>query len=140
MRLKLKFSDKHSKDDDKYLYEQLKKHNSEIIKRDNEPVSLYYKDENGEIIAGLTGKTQWGSLLIEILWVHQNYRSRSLGAKLLAKAESIAQERKCQTMVVETMGFQAKAFYQKNDFKVFGAVENTNPKLNCFYMKKDLSL
>ncbi len=137
--MKLKFSDKHCPENDKFVFEQLKAHNSNIIERDLEPVSFYFKDENEKIIAGLTGKTQWGGLLIEILWVHEDYRSQSLGAKLLDKAERIAIERQCQNIVVETMGFQAKDFYLKQGFEVFGTVENSEPRLNCYYLKKKLN-
>ncbi len=137
--MELKFSDIHSKADDEYVFEQLKEHNSNIIERDFEPVSFYYRDENEQIVAGLTGKTQWGGLLIDILWVHQDYRNQSLGAKLLAKAEQIARQRNCQNIVLETMGFQAKDFYLQNGFAVFGVVENADPILNCYYMKKVLN-
>lgn len=129
----------HSKLDDEFVFEQLKTHNSNIIERDLNPVSLYFKDENEHIVAGLTGKTQWGGLLVDILWVHEDYRGQSLGTKLLDEAESIARKRNCENIVLDTMGFQAKEFYLKQGFQVFGIVENSKAKLNCYYMKKVLN-
>ena len=130
------FSDKASNEDDTFVIEQLKKHNGELSNRDSERVSLYFRNETNEIVAGLLGKSQWGGLLIEILWVHEEHRGSSLGSKLIQKCIQIAEDRNCQNIIVETMGFQAKDFYLKQGFEVFGTVENTNPELNCYYMKK----
>lgn len=136
--MSLKLIETHDKQDDNYVLEQLRRHNASVVERDIAPVSLYFKDEDGNIFAGLTGRTQWGALHIEILWVSEESRGESLGAKLVKRAIDIAKERKCQNVILETMGFQAKGFYLKQGFEVFGVVENENPELSCFYLKKVL--
>ena len=134
----LKLIDTHCPESDKFVYEQLKEHNANRVGRDKAPVSLYFKNENHDIVAGLTGRTQWGALVIEILWVHQDYRGQSLGERLINRATEVALQQSCQNMVVETMGFQAKDFYLKQGFEIFGVVDHSEPAFCCYYLKKML--
>lgn len=75
-------------------------------------VALYAR-EQGEIVAGITGRLFGNWLLIKYLAVNESLRGQGIGKKLLADLEQAAKDHGCRYSMVYTLGFQAKDFYQK---------------------------
>lgn len=94
-------------------------------------------DETGKIIAGCVARMYcWNVAYIDTLWVDENYRNKGLGSKLLAEVEKTAKEKSCYLIHLDTFDFQAKEFYEKQGYRLFGALEDC-PKSHCrFYLKK----
>ncbi len=94
-------------------------------------------DNKNNIIAGRYAKMYcWNVIYIDILWVDERYRKHGLGAKLLEEIERIAVEQKCSLIHLDTFDFQAKDFYLKHGYEVFGVLEDC-PKDHCrYYLKK----
>lgn len=95
--------------------------------------------ENGAVIAGcLAEVNQWNALYVDILWVSEEYQKRGLGSRLLKEVEAIAAENGCTLAHLSTFDFQAKDFYLKHGYEVFGVLENC-PEGHCrYYLKKTL--
>lgn len=69
------------------------------------------KDEAGEVIAGLLGRT-WGECCeIQELWVREDRRGRGIGTRLVREFEASAKQRGCRLSYLETLSFQAPRFY-----------------------------
>lgn len=104
-------------------------------------VNIYKKivDENNKIIAGCIAKMYcWNVIYIDILWVDGEFRKHGLGTKLLKEIEKVALEEKCSLIHLDTFDFQAKDFYIKQGYEVFGVLEDC-PKNHCrYYMQKKL--
>jgi GNAT superfamily N-acetyltransferase len=81
---------------------------------------LSVRDGNGGLVGGLIGETLWNALLISVLWVHAQHRQSGYGTALMARAEQLARERKCEVAFLNTMTFQAPGFYSKLGYTVFG--------------------
>jgi hypothetical protein len=47
----------------------------------NTPLSVIVRNENGEIIGGLLGRTYWGWLHINTIWVEKHFRQKGIGEK-----------------------------------------------------------
>lgn len=96
-------------------------------------------DENGAVIAGcLAEVSQWNALHVGILWVSEEYQKRGLGSRLLKEVEATAAENGCTLAHLSTFDFQAKHFYLKHGYEVFGVLENC-PERHCrYYLKKTL--
>lgn len=94
-------------------------------------------DAENNIIAGCYAKMYcWNIIYIDILWVDERYRKQGLGSKLLEQIEKIAVERKCSLIHLDTFDFQAKDFYLKHGYEVFGILEDC-PQNHCrYYLKK----
>ena len=94
-------------------------------------------DDNGKIIAGCVARIYcWNVAYIDTLWVDENYRGKGLGSKLLAEIEKTAKDKGCYLIHLDTFDFQAKEFYEKHGYKVFGILEDC-PKEHCrYYLKK----
>ena len=81
----------------------------------------------------------WNVAYIDTLCVDEAYRGKGLGAKLLAEVESAAKEKGCYLIHLDTFDFQAKEFYEKQGYEVFGVLEDC-PKRHCrYYLKKVIS-
>jgi ribosomal protein S18 acetylase RimI-like enzyme len=92
--------------------------------QDYRPLASFIRDDNGEIVAGITAFTWGGTLRVVDLWVHEKLRTHGYGSKLLAAAEEEARARGCKQAVLETHSFQAPEFYPGHGYKVCGTFEN----------------
>jgi GNAT superfamily N-acetyltransferase len=91
---------------------------------DLKPVAITLTDGDGAIIGGLWGKTVYDWLFVDYLAVPESLRGRGLGIRLLASAEGIAIERGCVGSWLTTFTFQARGFYEKLGYEVFGTLDN----------------
>ena len=96
-------------------------------------------DDNGKIIAGCVARMYcWKIAYIDTLWVDEKYRDNGLGSKLLAEVEKTAKDKGCYLIHLDTFDFQAKDFYEKQGYEVFGVLEDC-PKRHCrYYLKKSI--
>ncbi len=84
-------------------------------------------DETGDIIAGCVAYIYgWGCLFVDDLWVDEKKRRQALGSNLLQTVEEEARDRGCYLSFLDTGDFQAKPFYLKHGYTVFGTVKG-NP-------------
>ncbi len=97
------------------------------------------KDEEGNIIAGILGVLYcWNCLYIDVLWVDAEYRNSMLGSKLLKEVEEEAKNKGSKLVHLDTFDFQAKDFYLKQGYSVFGEMENCPDGHIRYYMNKIL--
>jgi GNAT superfamily N-acetyltransferase len=72
-----------------------------------------------KIIAGLTGKTFWNWLYIDILWVEAEHRKQGFGSRLVQEAETEAIKRGCHSSYLWTENYEGRNFYPKLGYKEF---------------------
>ncbi len=124
-----------------YILDRLVEYNLEQVPKTQETdiVNIYKKivNEKGEIIAGCLAKMYcWNVIYIYILWIDEAYRKQGLGSRLLKEIERIAVEEGCHLIHLDTFDFQAKDFYIKHGYEVFGVLEDC-PEEHCrYYLKK----
>jgi ribosomal protein S18 acetylase RimI-like enzyme len=104
----------------------------------NLPLSVIARNENGEIIGGLLGRTYWGWLHINTIWVKERIRGKGIGKTLIETAEKEAVDRDCKFAFLDTYDFQAKLFYQKSGYEVFSIIEDWPDGHQRIFMKKRL--
>lgn len=108
----------------------------QTLKRQN--LGLKLQDEDGNLLAGLSGKTFGNWLLIDYLWVDAALRQQNIGSRLLLEAESKAKQRGCQFALLDTLDFQAKPFYERHGYRVQW-MQQAYPEIGCkFFMAKVL--
>lgn len=94
-------------------------------------------DIKGDIIAGINSKMYcWNCLYIDVLWVKEEHRKEGLGSKLLSEVEEIAKEKGCYLIHLDTFDFQAKDFYIKHGYEIFGVLDECPQGHKRYYMKK----
>lgn len=100
-------------------------------------INRVVENENGEIIAGILSKMYcWNCLYIDALWVKEEYRNEKLGYKLLSEVEETAKEKGCHLIHLDTFDFQAKDFYLKYGYEIFGVLDDCPQEHSRYFMKK----
>jgi GNAT superfamily N-acetyltransferase len=88
-----------------------------INKYDGNLFTRIIRDQNNDIIAGISGWT-WALVSeITLLWVKEEYRNNGLGKILLKAAEEEIIKKGCTTILLRSYSFQAPLFYEKNGYK-----------------------
>lgn len=87
-----------------------------------EPLVLLLKSDTGETIGGLWGKTVYDWMYVELLAVPDALRGKGAGVALMREAEAIACTRGCAGAWLDTFAFQARGFYEKLGYSVFGEI------------------
>jgi ribosomal protein S18 acetylase RimI-like enzyme len=105
---------------------------------DNQDFAILLKDENDEVVGGLVASSRWGGFHIEMVALPTALRGRGFGSELLRLAEEEARERGCHHMLLDTQAFQAKPFYERHGFVVFGQIDGPEPYYPRFFMRKTL--
>ena len=102
------------------------------------PLDLYAYDDD-ELVGGIVAST-WGSWLsISLVWVREDRRDAGLGAELMRRIEERAhEERGCVGVRLETWGFQAKPFYEKLGYTLFGVLDDCPPGETEYFLAKRL--
>ncbi|MCP3670018.1 MAG: GNAT family N-acetyltransferase [Gammaproteobacteria bacterium] len=90
------------------------------------------KDKDGEVLGGIRANAFWNYCTIELLWLSKKARGSGLGSNLMASAEKFAKDKGFGYMRTETTSFQAKPFYEKLGYRVFGELPDC-PKGHATY-------
>lgn len=93
----------------------------------------------GRLVGGLNGGTAWGWLYVSHLWVDDLARHHGLGSALMAEAERLARERGMRGAHLTTASFQARGFYEKLGYELFGQLGDMPPGGALFYLCKRFS-
>lgn len=89
-----------------------------------QPLAVTLDDDEGRLIGGLLGESFWGWLRVGTLWVDEAHRGAGHGSALLVAAEEEARRRGCTGIFVDTMDFQAPAFYQRHGYSERGRIDD----------------
>ena len=97
------------------------------------------KDENDNIIAGINCiYYSWKCIYIDALWVKEEYRKARLGSQLLDDIEATAKEYGCHLVHLDTFDFQAKDFYIKHGYEIYGVLDDCPLDHKRYYLRKYL--
>src|SRR5579863_1682354 len=97
------------------------------------------KNSEGRLLGGIQAyRVNWGILHVELLFVRENCRHQGIASSLLQHVEKIARTHHCYLAHLDTFDFQAKDFYLRHGYQIFGVLENAPKGHNRYYMKKDL--
>lgn len=94
--------------------------------------------QNGALVGGLQAESCGDGFYIKHLWLDEAHRGQGWGKTLMEKAEAEAIDRKCRTLWVDTMSYQAPEFYQKLGYREAGRVECYRERHDRIFYKKDI--
>jgi ribosomal protein S18 acetylase RimI-like enzyme len=97
---------------------------------------LLVRDDSGKITGGLLGYTHWHWLFVQNLWVAESLRGAGYGRKLLQLAEDEARQRGCEHAYLDIFDFQARGFYEKPGYELFGQLEDYLPGHTRYFLQK----
>lgn len=105
---------------------------------DTKRFAVTAKGPGGDLMGGAAGLTKWQWMYVESLWIAEEMRGLKLGAQLLRQAETLARDRGCIGVWLDTMSFEAKPFYLKQGYKEFGAIHDLPPGHQRHFLCKRL--
>lgn len=91
-----------------------------VVFEEDTKFAVFAKDDNGKILGGVRACAFWNYCIIELLWLSQDSRGLGIGKKLIEATENFAIEKGFNYVRTETLSFQARPFYEKLGYKVFG--------------------
>lgn len=93
--------------------------------------------DDGTYIGGVTASNWMNTTHVSLLAIDKNYRKHGLGSKLLLLAEQFAHEQQAEIITISTQDYQAKEFYEKHGYKVFGQLADSPFKgTTKYYLEK----
>ena len=95
--------------------------------------------DTGEILGGLCGATNFAYLHVDLLFVPERLRGAGLGRKILLQAEREAIARGCRGAWLDTYSFQARGFYERLGYTVFGILNDYPPGQHRLFLHKELA-
>ena len=133
-----------NQEDSDYIRKKVIEHNlsklPDDVKHPVKNISFILRDEEDEILGGITGTIFGYHLHIDFLWVDESLRGKGYGKQLLEHIEEIAQKNKCNLIQLDTFSFQAPNFYQKYGYEIIGVIEEHPTKDHKqYYLSKRLT-
>lgn len=101
-------------------------------------LSLCLKKE-GRIVAGINAcMYAWYITYVHILYVDEGYRGQDLASQLLKRVEETAKAKGSKLIHLDTFSFQARDFYLKQGYEIFGTLDDCPKGHKRYYLKKVL--
>jgi GNAT superfamily N-acetyltransferase len=130
-------------EDNDLLDSKLVAFNRSIVpfKQSEDWISLSHvlKDDAGQMMAGINATLYcWNVMHVDILYVEEALRGKGYGKLLLERAERKAKNLGGYLSHLDTFDWQAKEFYQKQGYAVFGVLADCPPGHCRHYMQKRL--
>jgi GNAT superfamily N-acetyltransferase len=101
-------------------------------------LAFVVRDSAGRAVGGVLAETNARWCFIKGLWVAKEIRGQGHGSRLLVAAEAAAQERGCIGVYLDTYSFQARPFYERHGYTVFGVLPDLPPGGAKYYLAKRL--
>ena len=101
-------------------------------------LALLIRDGDGRPDGGLWAVTYYGWMFIQLLYLPAHLRRGGLGSRLLRQAEEVARRRGCRGVWLDTFSFQARPFYERHGYTMFGRIDDYPPGASRFFLAKRL--
>lgn len=99
----------------------------------------YVVKDEGKIIAGINALIfPWGIMYVDVLFVDESHRYKGLGSTLLKRVEGEAKAMGAALSNLTSFDFQARDFYIKQGYEIFGLLEDAPEGHTLYFLKKRL--
>ncbi|WP_088889242.1 GNAT family N-acetyltransferase [Leptolyngbya ohadii] len=93
-------------------------------------------NRSGCLVGGVLANCYWNGLEIDTLWVEDSERGKGLGSSLVKQAEAFGFENGAVVSFLKTV--EAKGFYERLGYEVYGVLEDRPIGTVIYHMKKRL--
>ncbi len=90
------------------------------------------------VIGGLWGESFYDWMFVKLFFIPETLRGSGMGSRIMAEAERIALARGCTGIWLDTFEFQARGFYERLGFEVFGTLGDHPRGMNRYFLQKRL--
>ncbi len=93
--------------------------------------------DKDNLIGGAIGYELYNWYYLDLMYVDESYRNKGVGTRLLKQIDEYVIANNLSGIRTETWDFQAKGFYEKNGFVIFGEISNCPPGTIEYHLKKE---
>lgn len=137
--VKVSVEERASREDIDTVTSGLRDFNTEFLgPQDLRPLTVFLRDGHGNVVGGLLGHTVYRWAYVSKLWVAAEFRGKGFGRSLLQAAEKEAIARGCTGIHLDTFEYQARPFYEKHGYRLFGTLEGFPPGYRQYFLAKTL--
>jgi GNAT superfamily N-acetyltransferase len=111
---------------------------SHIGRRKWKNIAVTVRNDAGEIVGGVVGEAWADWLFVQLLWLDEAYRGHDYASQAMDALEDEARAFGASHAYLDTFSFQARPFYEKRGYRVFGALENYPDAHTRYWMTKSL--
>jgi GNAT superfamily N-acetyltransferase len=101
--------------------------------------AVFARDAEGSVAGGLLGWIAWEWLYVEKFWLPEALRGSGVGSRLLRAAEEHAVANGCRGVYLDTLEYQARPFYERHGYELYGVLEDFPPGFRKFHLRKHLA-
>ena len=113
-------------------------HGMKLYQHIDDEGNTIYSNEQGEYVGGLQASVVWSYCVLELLWLSEETRGQGVGSELIEQLVAFAKEKQLTQIRTETLDFQAKPFYEKQGFKVYGEIDDSPKGHKTYFLVKVL--
>lgn len=99
-------------------------------------ITILIRDSDDAVVGGLWGEVRWQWLTLGTLFVPEELRGQGFGRRLVLDAEDQARARGSVGGYTDTYSFQARGFYERLGYSVFGHLEGYPPHHGRYFLSK----
>lgn len=96
------------------------------------------RDPKGELRGGFWVEVYYESAFLKWAWIDGKVRRKGMGRELMAMAEAESKARGAVNLWLDTFSFQARPFYEKLGYRVFGTLKTGRPGVERHWLVKEL--
>jgi GNAT superfamily N-acetyltransferase len=112
---------------------------SQIGYRDFRRLAVFVRDpQTGKVVGGLYGRSEFGLVYVDWLFLPEDLRRARIGSRVLAMAEEEGRRGGGTRIALTTLRVQAPGFYKKQGYDVAATIDCDPPGLTRYYMMKKL--
>jgi GNAT superfamily N-acetyltransferase len=105
---------------------------------DDQEFGIFVRDDEGRILAGISGIVWGGCCALQAMWVDSSLRRRGLARALVAAAEDEARSRGCALVQFHAYDLLTPGLYERLGYETVGVIENCPAGSTARWYRKDL--
>lgn len=109
-----------------------------VVFENDTKFAVFAKDDDGKVLGGIRACAYWNYCILELLWLSKETRGLGVGSKLIEAFEKFAFDKGFNYVRTETVSFQARPFYEKLGYKVYGELPNYPKGHTTYCLFKEL--
>ena len=105
---------------------------------DDQEFGIFVRDDQGQILAGISGIIWGGCCELQAMWVHNSLRGRGLARELMTAAEDEARRLGCTLVELRAYDLLARGLYERLGYETVGVIEGYPAGSVARWYRKDL--
>ena len=101
-------------------------------------VEVYLNSADGTLLGGAYGLVRWRWFDLDVVWLSDSVTGGGAGRALLEQVEKAARAIGATNVRLDTLDFQARGFYEKCGYRVYGELANYPEAHTQYLMTKQL--